>query len=114
MWVPHPHVFPVLLFCGVMLYIARRLNPIVQFKALLRNTLFAPFAPVSFRDALVGDLLTSLPLAFVDLAYSLSFSFYWLATLFSPRGRYPSLHPSLPPPLPSSCSSPIDLSLYHH
>lgn len=84
---PLAHSFPVLLFVGMNVWFFRRLNPRLKIQRLIRNTILAPFAPVSFTDALVGDVLTSVVRVLVDLAFAALYSLRWVATFLSKSNR---------------------------
>jgi len=68
-------VVPFLPAFLLLLSIALAIIPRTEMRQVVVRTIIAPFLPVTFRDGLVGDVLTSLVRPARDVAISLSYMF---------------------------------------
>ena len=69
-----PKVLPLIFLSGALVrtQIPRR-QRIRFYKTVFQGTIFAPFKPVRFRDAFVGDVVTSLVRPIVDIVFTLTY-----------------------------------------
>ena len=69
-----PKVLPLIFLSGVLVRTQFPRRQRVRFyKTILQGTILAPFKPVRFRDAFVGDIVTSLVRPIVDVVFTVTY-----------------------------------------
>lgn len=69
-----PKVLPLIFLTGVLVRTQFPRKQRMRFyKTMLHGTILAPFHPVRFRDAFVGDIVTSLVRPIVDVVFTLTY-----------------------------------------
>jgi hypothetical protein len=69
-----PKVLPLIFLSGVLVRTQFPRRQRVRFyKTILQGTILAPFKPVRFRDAFVGDIVTSLVRPIVDVVFTATY-----------------------------------------
>ncbi len=69
-----PKVLPLIFLSGVLVRTQfPRRQRIRFYKTILQGTILAPFKPVRFRDAFVGDIVTSLVRPIVDVVFTATY-----------------------------------------
>jgi hypothetical protein len=79
-----PKVLPLIFLSGAIIRTQfPRRQRLRFYKAIIQGTLLAPFSPVRFRDAFIGDCITSLVRPIVDIVFTATYYFLAVYGFFS-------------------------------